>query len=62
VDFKKYMAAIRRYHEVYGEWPPPWGSGGGEGGEAATNNEAAEGHHQPKKRLSNQHLKRRPWK
>jgi hypothetical protein len=61
VDFKKYMAAIRRYHEVYGEWPPPLGTGGGEGGEAA-NNEAAEGHHQPKKRLSNRHLKRRPWK
>jgi hypothetical protein len=64
VDFKKYMAAIRRYHEVYGEWPPRLGSGSGndEGDEAAANNEAAEGHYQPKKRLSNRHLKRRPWK
>jgi hypothetical protein len=61
VDLRKYMAAVRGYHEIHGEWPPPLGSGGGEGGEAAANDEAAQGHH-PKKRLSNRHLKRRPWK
>jgi hypothetical protein len=62
VDLKKYMAAIRRYHETYGEWPPPLGTGGGEGSEAVANSEAADWHHRPKKRLSSRHLKRRPWK
>jgi hypothetical protein len=27
VDLKKHLAAMRRYHEVYGEWPPPLGPG-----------------------------------
>jgi hypothetical protein len=64
VDFKKYLAAVHRYHEVYGEWPPPLGSGGGsdESDEAAADNKAAQGHHRSKKRLSNRHLKRRLWK
>jgi hypothetical protein len=64
VDLKKYLAAMRCYHEVYEEWPPRLGSrdGSDEGDEAAADNEAAQGHHRPKKRLSNRHLKRRPWK